>query len=187
MLLGCQGGNLLQMAQKPLGLFDSKGSETAEESINEIAATAEIFPLSDLLDSSQAPSDFSAGLSDALKVALENDPSLSAEKSSLSARLSSVAVTEAGKDFQVSGTMLAGLEDISDKESGLALILSANRLMFDGGEIDSKISAQRYSVESARHSLEAKTNIRAMELTNIWVDFNKFATLNRKIKDQLVD
>ena len=87
--------------------------------------TAKISPLSDLLSESLAPPDLSSGLGDALKVALDTDPSLSAKKSSLSAQLSTIAVKEAEKDFQVSGTMLAGLEDISDKESGLAFVLNA--------------------------------------------------------------
>jgi outer membrane protein TolC len=176
----------VEIAKKPLDLIKLKASDLSAEHKMENEAISDIVSLTGLIESSRASVDLGADFSSALRQALEIDPSLAASKRRLSAQLANVVVTEATKDFQVSGTMLAGIEDFSDKESGLALILSANRLLFDGGEIDAKIKAQNYSVESARHSLEAKTNNRAMELANIYIDLNRFTTLKGQIDDRLV-
>ena len=186
LLFGCQSVGLKQIVKTPMDLLNKANPENVIESDIKNESARTVVSLSSLVDSPKTEADPPSDLSGALVLALEKDPMLISAKGRLSSEISRVAVTEAGKDYQVSGTMLAGLEDISDRQSGLAVILSANRLLFDGGAIDARISSQKFSVESSRHALEADTNNRAMELTNFWIDLNRHSSLNRINQDRLI-
>ena len=59
------------------------------------------------------------------------------------------SITEAQKDMQFSSTVYGGVEDVSDETAGVALVLSANKLVFDGGQIDNRILAEQSAAKAA--------------------------------------
>ena len=95
------------------------------------------------------------GFSQTVATAVLKDPSVVSLSQRLTAQLAGYDVSKSQKDFQVSGAIYSGIEDISDNTSGVALVLSANRVVFDGGVIDARIMSQRYAVEAARQRLYA--------------------------------
>ena len=103
-----------------------------------------------MLDGSLANKNLGSDFSTAIKNALKMDPIIIAESSEVDARVAAIGYTEARKDFQVSSTLLAGIEDITDRTKGLAVSLSASRLLYDGGLVDAQIDSARYSAEAAR-------------------------------------
>ena len=98
-------------------------------------------------------------------LALQNDPSVTAARRELEARLASVRVAEAQKEFQVSGSIYGGIEDITDNTKGVALVINAKRFVYDGGLLDAKISSSSYRAESSRQALRAKLDEKGFEVS----------------------
>ena len=88
--------------------------------------------LSELLKGSDANSDLKQDFLTALKTALDNDPSITSRRYTLQSKLAKIDTTFASKDFQVSGSLYGGVEDITDEVAGLALVLSASKVVYDG-------------------------------------------------------
>ena len=55
---------------------------------------------------------------------------------------------------------------------GIALVY-ANRLIFDGGQIENEILAKQYSAESLEHSLAAQID-NGRELATLWADLERY-------------
>ena len=70
---------------------------------------------------------------------MDTDPEIVSKRREIEAKLASVEVAEAQKDFQVGTTLYGGIEDVTDNTKGLALAINASRLVFDGGKLDSKL------------------------------------------------
>ena len=118
-------------------------------------------------------------------LALQGDPSVIASRRELEARLAAVSVAEAQKEFQVSGSIYGGIEDITDNTKGVALVINANRFVYDGGLLDAKISSSSYRAESSRQALRAKLDERALRLAKIWVQLERYRTLQLLIEKRL--
>ena len=85
-----------------------------------------------------------------IKYALDTDPEIISKRREIEAKLASVGVAEAQKDFQVGTTVYGGIEDVTDNTKGLALALNASRLVFDGGKLDSQIASSLFEVEALK-------------------------------------
>ena len=120
-----------------------------------------------------------------LQSAIEGDPSIKAAKFDLSSRQSGLVAMESQKDFQLTGTLLSGIESVSDKTAGVALVLNAQRMLYDGGNLDAVIAAETFGAEAAKYDLATKTNRRLAELSNLWIDLERYEALNRVIEDRL--
>ena len=79
--------------------------------------------------------------------AILSDPNIQSAEKELAAQLSGIRVVETQADFQVSGTLYGGIEDVSDETAGVAIVLSANRPLYDGGQLDAKIASDQYSAD----------------------------------------
>jgi outer membrane protein TolC len=82
--------------------------------------------------------------------------------------------------------LYGGFEDLSDSVSGVAAVVNANRLIFDGGKLDAIITHDRMLVESSEHALSARKNEKAFELSSIWVDLERYRTLKSQIGERLL-
>ena len=81
--------------------------------------------------------------------------------------------------------LYGGMEDVSDDSKGIALVLNANRLIFDGGALDAQITTQNFSVQSKLYALRARIDERLLHLASIWVELERYVTLNKKIEDRV--
>ena len=108
---------------------------------------------------------------------MQEDPVIIAKRQNVAAKSASIGSTEAQKDFQVSSTFYGGIEDVTDNTKGIAVALSASRLVFDGGMIDAQIAAKRYQEKAARLELQAVIDERAARLGKIWIELEKYETL----------
>ena len=75
-----------------------------------------------------------------MKLAVENDPTVMTAKAEYDATRSEEDVLLSKKDFQVNGIIIGGVEDVTDKTAGLGVVLNANRVLFDGGYLDARIT-----------------------------------------------
>ena len=141
--------------------------------------------LDELLTNSLADQNLGTNFSEVLKAAIDVDPSINAKRLDAAAKWASVGSVEARKDFQVSGTVYGGIEDVTDGTSGIAVALNASRLLYDAGLLDAQISAKRSAAEAAELSLRAAIDERAFKLGEIWLELEKYEALQQQIDGRL--
>jgi outer membrane protein len=142
--------------------------------------------LKDILGGSLATDNRGTDFITSIKYALDTDPEIVSKRKKIEAKLAYVDVVEAQKDFQVGTTLYGGIEDITDNTKGLALGINASRLVFDGGELDSKIASSLFEVEASRMDLAATIDQRANELFQKWLELEKYKSLQAQIDKRLL-
>ena len=111
-----------------------------------------VHDLSSLIEVSHSKVDVDLGFSKAMLQAVDQDPTVLAAKNEVLASKAKLRVTETGGDTQINATILGGIEDITDETMGIAAILTANRMLYDGGMLDAKVDADTF-YSTARSSL----------------------------------
>ena len=142
-------------------------------------------PLEEILKTPAESSDLGSTFQSAVTRALKTDPKVTASRQNFEAKLAAVDVSESMKNFQVSGSVYGGIEDVSDRTSGVALVLNANRLIYDGGIVDATTSEKSYLAESAREDLRAVLHGRALQLGAAWIELEKYQKLSVLIESRL--
>jgi len=183
-LAGCQGVELPDMkALNPLQALEAKAGEEDTPSAPEEAAM--LPSLVDMIGTAGARVNVDAGFKAALGAAVKNDPRVIAAASELEARRASARLTASGKEFNFDATVLGGVEDVTDETAGVAAILKANRVMFDGGQLDAKIEADGFAVKAAEAALDAARNERGARLTQAWIELERYRALQDLIDSRL--
>lgn len=188
LLTACQAPDLKNLAQKPMNInFQSlfKKSSGSEGDITPLTKSKKIRSFAEIIETRPDIVRVSEGFSKGIIAAVESDPLIMGESKLLSSKFADVDIFDADKEFQVSGTVYAGIEDVTDHTSGVAFVLSANRLIYDGGRTDSSIEALRLEARAASMELEAKKNKRARELSAIWIDLARYRSLKDQIDSRL--
>ena len=142
--------------------------------------------LSNLLKGSNAKVDLEKGFASALRSAVNSDPLVleaQQEAITLGAKLDT---TMGLKDFQVSGDVYGGVEDVTDETAGIALALNAERLIYDGGRLDARIAADKHAKEAAAQETFAIMNERALVLARYWAELERYDALNALIESRLL-
>jgi adhesin transport system outer membrane protein len=183
-LAGCQGVELPDVkALNPLQALEAKAGEVDTSSAPAEAAT--LPSLVDMIGTAGAKVNVDAGFKAALSAAVKNDPRVIAAASELEARRASARLTASGKEFNFDATVLGGVEDVTDETAGVAAILKANRVMFDGGQLDAKIEADGFAVRAAEAALDAARNERGVRLTQAWIELERYRALQDLIDSRL--
>jgi hypothetical protein len=191
LLSACQatdGGNVFE---KPLDFLSAQaekiqalGGEGAVE--GEASEVPQRKTLASILMNSAASVDLGKGFTKSIASAVMSDPTIIAATDEVDALAARVEATRSQKDFQLDGRLYGGVEDASDDTSGVAAVLTANRMIFDGGKIDAQISADEQRLIAARHSLQARMDERALQLASVWVDLDRYEKLNGEIESRLL-
>ena len=182
----CQAPDLSQLKENPLNILKKNiGFEEVQSASDENANGIMPKSLNKILDGSLSNGNSGSDFASVIKAALQEDPLIIAKRQDVAAKAASIGSTEAQKDFQVSSTFYGGIEDVTDNTKGIAVALSASRLVFDGGMIDAQIAAKRYQEEAARLELRTVIDERAARLGNIWIELEKYETLKDQIDSRL--
>ena len=177
-LAGCTLNDFDQIAKRPLSLMpgDFMGNTKPENAAQ---------PLNKILIASKASVDIQNGFVSSVKNAVEADPNILVAKSDYLAMLKSIDVTKSFKDFQVSGAVYGGIEDVSDNTKGIAVVLNASKMVYDGGQLDSQISSEELAAQAAFNNYLVKLDERTLEATQVWVEFDRYSTLVNLIDSRL--
>ena len=186
-LSGCQIGKLPDLkAYNPFSKGVSESAQEVKASDAEVSETTSAVPtLADMIGSAGSTVNVDAGFADAMREAISRDPYVLAAKSdalSLQARTRS---TKSQKDFNFSGTLLGGVEDVTDKRSGVAAIVSAKRSLYDGGKLDAQIAADEFSAQAAEYTVAATQNERGVTLAHAWIELERYRELKEIIDSRL--
>ena len=182
----CQAPDLSQLKENPLNVlktnkvFGNGHSDSVEHASSSAAKS-----LNQILDGSLTNGNSGSDFASVIRAALQNDPVIISKRQNVASKAASIGSTEAQKDFQVSSTFYGGIEDVTDYTKGLAVALSASRLVFDGGMVDAQIAAKKYQEQAARSELRAVIDERAARLGRIWIELEKYETLKDQIDSRL--
>jgi adhesin transport system outer membrane protein len=189
-LCACQS---LELAQNTLNsiaapnVVDKKPAVTSSKAKNRLGDNSSPITLSlkeAILQSApekRAETDFAQ----AIAAAVYSDPKVKLGRAEVNSRRAGLGLTKTQLDFQFSGTIYAGIEDVTDETNGMAAVLSASRVMYDGGQISNSISAEEFSVNSALESYNMLLNERALEVSIAWVEYERYQSLNKLMKGRL--
>ena len=184
-LSGCNAGSNFKLSD--YNPFKAQGSAAVSEgqAIVDESDPGSVPTLKSMIGSASAGVNVDAGFVSAMREALVSDPFVTAAKSEAAARKANVRVTTSGKDFNFDATLLAGVEDVTDETAGVAAILSAKRVLFDGGKIDAQIAKDTFAAQSAENMVRATQNERAVKLAHAWIDLERYRDLQNLIDSRL--
>lgn len=164
---------------------------TAYALINDVRSNADTkskrkeIDLGSLIEGSRPVVEVDEGFISVLTQAVAKDPAVLAAKNESSASKAKLLLTKTGKDTQINATVLGGVEDITDEKMGVAAIINADRILYDGGIIDAKIAADTFYVKSAEQVYLATRGQSALKLANAWIELELYTDLNELIKSRL--
>jgi len=181
---GCQAVELSDI--EGLNPLRTLATGVQEETAASDALEAEAMPtLLNMIGTAGAKVNVDAGFAEALGAAVKNDPRVVSAQSELAARKAGLRLTTTGKDLNFDSTVLGGIEDVTDETAGVVAILRANRVVFDGGQIDAKIEADTFAVKSAEAALRAIKNERGARLAYAWIELERYRALQNLIDSRL--
>jgi outer membrane protein TolC len=183
-LCGCQVGEL---AQNPLNATKNSVGASNKVAKAETLRTSlsNVLPLKDFVAQTAPKINVAEGFAKAVAAAVKADPKVQVAKSEVLQQQARLGVTKSQLDFQFSGTVYGGIEDVTDETSGIAAVLSASKLVYDGGQIANTILADEYAVQSALEGYRANLDERALEVTTAWVELERYRSLNILISGRL--
>ena len=195
MLVACQMQNFgkiktdfSQLKKVPASILN-KGtnfySSKNEDEDNDGVALDTPLPLNDILGGSLATKNRGTDFISSIKYALDTDPEIVSRQREIEAKLAATAIAEAQKDFEVEATVYGGIEDVTDNTKGLAVALNASRLVFDGGKLDAQIASSVFELEASEMYLAATVDQRTNKLLQIWLDLEKYKSLQAQIDKRL--
>ena len=118
-------------------------------------------------------------------MAVLKDPKVLSGRQQYNASMEAPNITKAQKEMQFSSTIYGGIEDVTDETAGVALVLSANKLIFDGGLIDSRILAEESAAKAAFESYNLIVEESAFDAAASWVELEQYSNLNDLISSRL--
>ena len=183
---GCQNPNLALlkdrsvMALKSEKVFNVIGNLDKDDGGN-----TEAKPLNEILNGSLADRNSGTDFVTTVFSALQKDPIVVAQRQTVTAKLAAIDFSEARKEYEVTSTVYGGIEDITDNTTGIALSLRASKLIFDGGMVDAEIAFKQFEAEAAELNLQATLDKRANILGEIWIELEKYESLQKQINQRL--
>lgn len=182
----CQAPDFSQLKENPLNILKTnKVFGNGQSDPVENASSSAAKSLNQILDGSLTNGNSGSDFASVIKAALQDDPVIISKQQNAASKAASIGSAEAQKDFQVSSTFYGGIEDVTDNTKGLAVALSASRLVFDGGMVDAQIAAKKYQEQAARSELRAVIDERAGRLGRIWIELEKYEALKDQIDSRL--
>lgn len=189
-MAGCQSIHKPNSATSPierlnaiavLGVFERDRPDDGNETEDKPSEKS----LVSLLSDNRVLAEFSKGFEKAIASAISQDPTLIAAAADVDAANARVLALKSKKNFQFDATIYGGVEDVSDDTSGVAAVLTASRMVFDGGKIDATILAEEHRLAVAKYELKAKTDQRVFELLSLWANLDRYEKLSAAVESRL--
>ena len=189
-LTGCNALQLKSFYNDTRGLTGNKAKAEPSQSTTSFFVSKkkpiEYADLSDLVRKPKVSIDVDAGFKVSLKSAIEKDPEILSLKQSLAGKNAEISLIEAQKELQITGSLYGGIEDVSDQQNGVAAVINARKLLYDGGALDANIELKRFETESEKYLYRAAISSKLLDLASTWVDLELYRSLNEKIENRLL-
>ena len=141
--------------------------------------------LNAIVDTSAASAVLDGSFLEAVKSSVAGDPDVLSAKAKYQAKLASIALLKSRKEFKFDGALLAGIEDVTDETVGAVAIINGNKVIHDGGKIDSSISRDEFLASAALAEYKVIQNQKVYEALSAWVNLKRYSTLNEMVQSRL--
>ena len=187
LIAGCQGPNLALLKGESLSVIKGEKIANIVETVDKKndEGNNHTKPLNEILGGSLADRNNGTDFTTTVMSALQKDPVVVAQRQAVAAKLAAIDFVEGRKEYEVTSTFYGGIEDITDKTRGIAISLRASKLIFDGGMVDAEIAFKQFEAEAADLNLQAVLDKRANILGELWVELEKYESLQEKIDQRL--
>jgi outer membrane protein TolC len=181
---GCQ---VTDLAKNSLVTFKNPtGSDVSDgRPLSANSSLISILSIQDVVSQADPKINVDAGFSKAVASAVRSDPKVLMARAEILQRQAKLNLTKSQLDFQFSGTIYAGIEDVTDETNGVAAVLSASKIMYDGGQISNTVAADEYGLQAAFESYRAILDERALDVGTTWVELERYQSLNGLISGRL--
>ena len=177
--LGCNSLGIESISQSTKSFFNT--GDKASDKVSEVRAVR----IETLLSEAPASVNMGQDFEGAVRSAVEGDPLVLSARSDYEKNLAAIGVTRSLQEFQFSGSFYGGVEDVTDETTGLAAVLNANKLIYDGGKLDSQISADQFLAAAAGAEYELRQDESALNALSAWVELERYQTLQELIDARL--
>lgn len=189
-LVGCQTSDLLQkdlalLIKKDIGEGKEQPLVTNGDFDTSDKTLVNVLQLAEMPEKIKPEINFDLGFARAMAAAIKADPKIQMAKTEILNQQALLGLTQSQLDFQFSGTVYAGIEDVTDQTNGVAAILNASKMIYDGGKVSFAIRAKQYELRSAIHAYNARLEERALEIGSAWVELERYQNLNALITSRL--
>ena len=187
LLAGCQNFKPMDFSDAPLANIPSKiKSVFVSDEVKILSEQRQTKkPLVKILDGESPEISMEDGFAAAVVSAVNNDPSIIAAEGELLASGLNVDILKTQKDFKFTSSVFGGIEDVSDNTKGVAIVLSAKRMVFDGGKLEAEIAATEAEVRSLEYTLLSRKNEKAAELLILWSNLERYQNLKDQVDSRL--
>ena len=186
-LVNCSGTEFNKVSKSNFDLIESLKGFTKNVVQSDSKNNTRVTPssLETVLSGVDASVNVDQSFQDVIRSAVASDPSILSARDELVAKRLDIEILNAQKEFVVTGTAYGGIEDITDKTTGIALVLNAQRMLFDGGMVDAQIERQSQLAMSARYSLIAQMDRKVLNFASIWIDLERYSELSTALESRL--
>jgi outer membrane protein TolC len=186
-LASCQTINFTELSKKFTGgeFTDVAADGSVKGAVVGSSKLANVLSLEETVAMADPKINVDGGFSDAMAKAIKFDPDVQMAKANIAQVQANLGVTKSKLDFQFSGTVYAGAEDITDDINGIAAVLRASKMIYDGGQLSNTISAGEYAVQSALENYRGQLENGAFLAGKAWVELERFRSLNELIATRL--
>jgi outer membrane protein TolC len=183
-VFGCNQIDFSKLTHEPFASLSSKVSPLSliKGNSEEIEKTKDI---TTIISEAKPSVNLDESFIDSLNLAVKSDPRVLSARQDYEARLASIEFVRGEKEFQVSGTIYGGVEDITDETAGVAVVLSARRILYDGGIVEKSISAEQSISKAAYQNMLVEINDSAFKSASAWVELERYKLLNNLITSRL--
>ena len=182
LLSSCQSTNIKNLSIKSFPFIKSSTQESTKQSAQAAVSGASI---TKLLDEKSVEVKVDQGFKQSVKDAVNYDPEVLALENQYMASRIAIDIATSQKDFNVSSSLYGGVEDLTDETTGIALVMDARRLIYDGGQLDNQISSESLKSQSLYYALTNKKNESALKAAGAWVELGRFTELSELIGSRL--
>ena len=171
-------------AKDLFGIFGS--SKNKPPSVNGSKSTTMTkLELNSIVDTSAASAKLDGSFLEAVKSSVAGDPDVLSAKARYQSKLASIALLKSSKEFKFDGALLGGIEDVTDETVGAVAIINGNKVIHDGGKIESHISRDEFLASAALAEYKIIQNKKAYEALSAWVNLKRYSTLNEMVQSRL--
>ena len=182
LLSSCQSTNIKNLVIKSVPFIKSSNQESTKPSAQVAVSGASI---TKLLDEKFVEVKVDQGFKQSVKDAVNHDPEVLALENQYTASRIAIDIATSQKDFNVSSSLYGGVEDLTDETTGIALVMDARRLIYDGGQLDNQISSESLKSQSLNYALTNKKNETALKAAGAWVELRRYTELSELIDSRL--
>lgn len=181
-LSGCKQPDISTLSSAATNIFSKVSAEvTGAKDVDKITS----LKIGDIVEKSPAKVKMKGDIKEIVRSAVVSDPLVMSARANYKARSASVNISKSLKDFQFSGTIYGGIEDLTDETAGIAAVFNANKMIYDGGKLDNRISADEYYAVAALGEYELVLDESAVVALRAWVELHRYYTLNELISSRL--